>query len=520
MAQIPTIVLIFVSYFTTKLFDLLSVAGKYWFYLLTVVVIAAGCGTSSRSTEQVPELDTLSYDKYIVHDVDSSVYPVLQQTSSQREPLADYGLQQLFDGNLSTSWQSEPGLHSGEWVSFQFQSLPVSSISVQISDTFLVARVNQVEIWINDSLMGLYPAKSVINFQGSLHKLTIRAVDADGLNAVDVLPVQDTTGLERIAYRQFSSYYNSKPFAISEIELYNKEGIKIPVQAIPYRTAKINTWDITHPSVISDGDLTTGWSHLSLKEHRLNFGFSDFTPVTRVKLYNGIANHEKIKGIQKCILSIPGRPESQWTLKPGWNEYRLPMPMVGKMYTLRMISTQPMGLAELFFYDGAKYYQPFSDSLRILIQQTKDTLSKTSLRPVLNNRLYFKERVVILKSDTVSSRNYKELPVSQLQGATTSSYDLILRANQSIELNTEVMKEIYGKEIRIIIENRSLAGRWKIKSCAPDGTVLLEVTGRLSTSRSEAGKTSHHIKNNYSVQFTASSPYIHMGELGRMTISY
>jgi len=498
----------------------LSVTGKNWVYLLTAAVIAVGCGSSSRSAQQAPELDTLSYDKYIVNIPDSSVYPVLQQVSSQREPISDFGLQQVFDGDFSTSWQSEPGLHAGEWVSLQFDSLPVSRISIQVLDSFLVAKVTNIEVWINDSLLGTFPAKSVIPFNGTLKKIKVRAVDAEGLNVVDVLPEQDTTGLERIAYRQLSSYYNSKPFAISEIEFFDKQGKKIAVQAIPYRTAKINTWDFTDPSTISDGDLTTGWSHISLTEHRLNFGFSDFTPVTRVKLYNGIANHEKIKGIQKCILSIPGRPEAQWTLKPGWNEYRLPMPMVGKMYTLRMIATQPMGLAELFFYDGARYYQPYSDSIRILIQQTKDTLSKTSLQSVINNRTRFKERIVVLKSDTISSRNYKELPVSQLQGATTSSYDLILRANQSIELNTEVMKEVYGKEIHIIIENRSFTGKWKIKNRLTDGNVVIEVAGRLKVTRSGLGKTTQSLKENYTTQFTASSSFLNMGELGRMMISY
>lgn len=498
----------------------MSLAEKYWVYLLTAVVIAAGCGSSSRQAEQKPELDTLSYHQYIVNEPDSSVYPVLQQVSSQREPISDYGLQQLFDGNPATSWQSEPGLHAGEWVSFEFESLPVSRIAIHVSDTFLVARVNQIEVWINDSLLGQFPAKSTINYKGDLKKIFIRAVDADGLNLVDIPPVQDTTQLERIAYRQFSSYYNSKPFAISEIAFFNPQGKKIPVQAIPYRMAKINTWDYTPPSDIADGDLTTGWSNLYLKEHRINIAFDDFTPVTRVKLFNGIERNSKIKGIQKCILSIPGRPEAQWTLKPGWNEYKLPLPMVGKMFTLRMVSTQPMGLAELFFYDGARYFQPYSDSLRIQIQQIKDTLNKTSLQPALNNRLYFKERIVVLKSDTVSNKNYKDLPISQLQGARTSSYDLILRANQSIELKSELMKENYGREIRIILENKSLIGRWMVKSKDDNGDVVIQVKGVLKITRTESGKTNQLIQEDYSAIFKASSKLLYMGDWGEMMISY
>lgn len=478
------------------------------------------CGSPSRTVNQSAELDTLDYDKYIVNIPDSSIYPVLQQVSSQREPISNYGLHQAFDGDLSTSWQSEPGLHAGEWVCLQFHSLPISKILVHVFDTFLVAKVSLIEIWINDSLLGIFSPKSEIPFKGFLNKLIIRAVDADGLNTVDIPPIQDTTALERIAYRKFSSYYNSKSFAISEIELFDIDGGKLPVQAIPYRIAKINTWDFNNPSAISDGDLNTGWSNSSMIEHRINFEFSDFTPVTKVKLFNGIANDKNIKGIQKCILSIPGRPDAQWTLKHGWNEYQLPMPMVGKMYTLRMISTKPMGLAEIFFFDGAKYYQPYSDSLQIHIQQIKDTLSKTSLKSVLNNRLQFKERVLILKSDTIQSRSYKELSVNQLQGATTTFYDLILRANHSIELNIEVMKEIYGKEIRIIIEKHAFAGSWKIKSFDSDEKIWLEATGRLVTSRSETGKTSQFINENYSVTLLAAAPYLYLGDFGRMMISY
>lgn len=498
----------------------MSFAGKYWMYLLTAGVIAAGCGSTSRQAEQKPELDTLNYHQYIINEPDSSVYPVLQQVSSQRDPISDFGLQQMFDGNPATSWQSEPGLHAGEWVSFQFDSLPVSSIAIQVSDTFLVARVNQIEVWINDSLLGQFPAKSTIAYKGDLKKIFIRAVDVDGLNLVDIPPVQDTTKLYRIAYRQFSSYYNSKPFAISEIAFFNPQGKKIPVQSIPYRKAKINTWDHSQSADISDGDLTTGWSNLYLNEHRMNIAFDEFTPVTRVKLFNGIESNNKIKGIQKCILSIPGRPEAQWTLKPGWNEYHLPLPMVGKMFTLRMVSTQPMGIAELFFYDGARYYQPYSDSLLIQIQQIKDSLNKTSLQPALNNRLYFKERIVVLKSDTISSKNYKDLPVSQLQGARTSTYDLILRANQSIELKSELMKEIYGKEIRIILEYKSLKGRWMLKSKDDNGDVLIQVKGVLNITRTEAGKTNQLIQKDYSAVFKVSSKFLYMGDWGEMMISY
>ncbi|MCX7743200.1 MAG: hypothetical protein N2167_01410 [Flavobacteriales bacterium] len=498
----------------------MSFVKNYWVYLLTACVIATGCGSPSRQVDQTPELDTLAYHQYIINGPDSSVYPLLQHVSSQREPISDFGLQQMFDGNLSTSWQSEPGLHAGEWLTFQFQSLPISKIVIHVSDTFLVARVNQIEVWINDTLQGLFPTKTTITYKGILKKLTIRAVDADGLNLVDIPTIQDTTKLERIAYRQLSSYYNSKSFAISEIEFFNYQGKKISVQPIPYRMAKINTWDHIQPSVIADGDLTTGWSNIYLKEHRINIAFNEFTPVTRVKLFNGIEKNNKIKGIQKCILSLTGRPEAQWTLKPGWNDYQLPLPMVGKMFTLRMVSTQPMGLAELFFYDGAKYYQPYSDSLRVHIQQLKDMLSKTSLQPAINNRLYFKERIVILKSDTVSNKNYKDLPISQLQGARTSSYDLILRANQTIELKSELIKEIYGKEIRIILENRLLTGRWFIKSKDNKGDVIIQVKGILEISRTESGNTNRIVNEDFSAIFKASSNFLILGDLGEMMISY
>lgn len=499
---------------------MLGLAENYWVYLLTACIIAAGCGSSSHKIEQKPELDTLNYYQFIANEPDSSVYPILQQVSSQRDPITDFGLQKMFDGDMATSWQSEPGLHAGEWVSFQFESLPVSRIAIHVSDTFLVARVNQIEVWINDTLMGQFPAKSTITYNGKLKKILIRAMDADGFNLVDIPPIQDTTQLERIAYRQLGSYYNSKSFAISEIVFFDELGKKIPLQPIPYRMAKINTWDFTPPSDIADGNLTTGWSNFHLNEHRINIAFDEFTPITKVKLFNGIERNTKIKGIQKCILSLPGRPDSQWTLKPGWNEYKLPLPMVGKMFTLRMIATQPMGLAELLFYDGARYYQPYSDSLHTQIQYVKDILAKTPLHPALNNRLYFKERIVVLKSDTVSNKNYKDLPISQLQGTRTSTYDLILRANQSIELKSELMKEIYGREIRIILENKSLIGRWMIKSIDDNGEVLLQVKGILKITRTESGNTNQFIQENYSALFKASSKLLYMDDWGEMLISY
>ncbi|MCZ2442581.1 MAG: hypothetical protein LC101_02210 [Flavobacteriales bacterium] len=487
---------------------------------LLMAQLFVGCG-SQHSTEAIkPELDSINYASYIAVGPDTAIYPIHQTTSSQREPIDEYGLQNLFDQNDKTGWFSEPGLHAGEWIEFKFDRLPVSRLQIVALDSFIVARVQEVEITVNDSVLGIFPIQAFISIHTPISKLRIKAVDADGLNIVNPPLTQDTTSTIRTAYLTYASHYNSRSFAIAELRLFDEKGKLLPIKAIPNRTAKINLWSQTDSRLITDGNTKTGFAEENEVDHRINFAFEVFTPITRIAVWNGIDRKPESGYIQKAILSIAGHPEASFILKPGYNEYVLPFPMVSRLFTLRLLSTKKMAFSELRFYDGARYYIPYPDSAGIKTHIRLDSLQNTDLSPVLNHRIYVKERKVILNSDTIRRSDYRDLPINMLNGAETNEYQAVFRANGTFEIERNLMLETYGKAIQISQSRFLLTGYWTQIQKTSDGHVVLYVNADILISNNANSVISHRQLYNQSLLFRSNGEFLSLDNYGILRLTY
>lgn len=493
--------------------------------LLTSVFILSGliisrCGTKNNNRISIPELDSMDYKAYIEKGPDSSIYPMHQRVSSQREPVSEFGLQQLFDGNDNTGWFSESGLHAGEWIEFHFSALQAARLQILPIDSFIVARVSQLEVTLNDSISGIYPANANIPLSFPIYKIKIRAIDADGLNSVKPPFQQDTTSTTRIAYITYASHYNSRSFALAELKFMDNNNQLIPVKAIPVRKAKINMWSSTDSRLITDGNSHTGWNVKDKIEHKINLAFEAFTPVTRIALWNGIENKPELGFVQKVILSIAGRPEASFTLKPGYNEYILSSPMVSRLYTLRLLSTKNMSFSEIRLFDGARYYIPYPDSAAVKSKRMFDSLQTSMLSPVLNHRIYVKDRKVVLLSDTVRRTDYSDLPISMLQGAETNEYEAVFRSNGTFEILRYQISEQYGKQIRIAENHYRITGFWEPSQIFSNGHITLQITADIQIIHSENSQTNvRHIKHQL-LTFRTEGHSLLLDGYGRLQLTY
>ena len=181
----------------------------------TILLFFPGCQLDKLESSSSQQTDTLDYSKYVISTIDHHIYPQLQRVSSQREPIDEFGLQMIFDGKLNTGWCSSPGLHIGEWIEFDFDSIWIEQMKITLSDTFWTANVSEIEVFINDSLYGVFYSDNYIQISKNVYRLRIQALNSDKGNKVE-LPVEQQFGKERIVSQTIINYYNSKSFGIAD----------------------------------------------------------------------------------------------------------------------------------------------------------------------------------------------------------------------------------------------------------------------------------------------------------------
>jgi|GEM_PF-6191220 len=475
-----------------------------------------------------PELDTSLYSKYIVKGPDTNLYPQHQWVSSQRFPLDKYGLQHAFDGDPKTWWCSQAGLNYGEGLALSFEPLDISAVQIDIANDFTVAKVSAVKVFINDSLYGIFPSGTRVAVNEKLQKLTLIAADAEGLNEVKLPIENDSTTAFKTVYSILKTRYNSRSFGIAEVSLYGPEGRKLPLQPIPYRNATVIPAQISYPAdryYLFDGDPATGavWTEAN-GQGKCILNFDDYAPVTRLRIVAGITGFESVQPIARMGISISGKDEFMFTLKPGENTIDLPEPMVAKLFTFTVHEFAPgaaLGsVAELYAWDGAKWYSVVADSTAERIPVLTDTMAATPLHFVLDNRVYYSARKLELITDTFRLPNYENVSPDHMRTDETVDNDVLFRTNQTMEFNSRRMLMTYGARPSARLETHSLYGYWRLVLRSPE-KVKLEIRGWDHSSVSIDGKPGRQMKQPFLREITLEGNYLDMGEgYGRMLITY
>lgn len=497
--------------------------------VLTVFLVATfqACGPK-QMVDEVPQLDTSLYSKYIVREPDTNLYPRYIHSTSQRYPLEKFGPAMLFDGDKTTAWCSQPGLNCGEGITLDFVPNQVSAVRIWLSDDFTMAKVNRVKVFVNDSLWGLYPNGALLQVNGILEKLEIVAADAEGLNEVKLPVVNDSTTAFKTAYETLTTRYNSRSFGIAELELLDAGGLKMPYRAIPYKEADIACAYITWPPdrfFLFDGNPATGSNWFEAKGMgKLILNFKDYAPITRLRLVTEPNVFDNIPCVQEMGILIAGKDKENFPLKCGENVIDLKEPLVARTFTLQLEAFQNNhnagSLNEVYAWDGARWYSIVPDSVHERIQALNDTLAGTPFHYILDHRVYFTTRKLVMIADTFKLPSYESVSPDYLRSSAESSYETCFRANRFLDFKLVKTSVTYGENPVNKTEEFYLEGYWRVLERS-ESRVKLEVRGWQQYTVHKDGKvvTTSYEQKSYTA--VIENDHLKMGEtLGEMLISY
>lgn len=473
-------------------------SGKYQVILFLSTILPAlcgilpqwGCGAGAKTEQE--KRDTVDIKQFIARGPDSNIYPVLCRTTSQRYPLEKYGPEMMTDGDPATYWCSTPGLHYGEEVRFTFDQLDAFAISVTYGDDPLLARMNGIEVWVDDSLVGIAQSGQKLPLRLSPGTLVLRATRTEGYNEVDMPVLPDSTAVERTVYERYSIAYNSKSFGIREIEFFDASGRKLPVKWTPYREAEIKVrgfkeMDGLH---LSDGNEMTSITPKPDDDPTLQFLFSTYTPLLKFsytpsldavtgvpipmdfnKLFGGTDD-----GDYQVQWGNPGNPVSDADTK------------VARTFIFRFPRNVAAAPAELRFWDGARWYAIRSVYERAEHEDRLDTLQRTVLKGLVNNRIFNTSKRILLTTDTVKILNPASVPSDLIRREMTIDAEMVFRSNFTFEYISHTRSMYYGDTPGMTSTDVSFSGVYRIISVS-SGSISLELSGTWNRMENTEGKS-------------------------------
>lgn len=492
-----------------------------------MLLFISSCGSIPKNQNKTPELDTSLYNKYIRTGIDTNIYPLFQFASSQKQPIHDFGFDKLFDNDPKTFWSSDLGLNAGEWVAFRFDGLKITSLKVDISKDFINAKINSFQLFVNDSLFGVFTSGVPIPISVPIFSLKIKANDADGMNEV-ILPInKDSIGDSFLTTEKISTRYNSKSFGIAEIEFFGKNNKKLPMKALPSKKVIVQQayFKIVDERInIADGNPTTPTSWFKAdNEGKLILIFDDYTAFTKLRIYsepNPLYNYPTMGEI---LFSISGKPDQEYKLKSGMNEFVMKEPFVAKTYTISMkkflSGTNEGSFNEVQGFDGLQWYTLIGDSLYEKGNNLKDSLKNTPLHPILNTEvIYYCERAN-LKSDTFVVQNVKSIPTEWIKERTDDVQKLLIRSNFTFQASAQFNTLTLGKTPSYYNKVIEIEGIYRLEKKSVDEVVLI-TQYKLNTILKKDGKETSKKIEYKKGQFVIKAQTVWMDGLITMKTSY
>ncbi len=500
----------------------------YAIYLFTfVLLISCGSPLQTRPEFKQAELDTAFYNKYIQKGPDTNLYPVFVYTSSQREPSEKFGFYALMDGSTDTWWSSNTGLNTGEYILMEVKNIPATTCKIFISNDMIVARIAMVSVYINDSLVGNFPSGAPIPLPKDFRKIKIVAGETDGLNEVKLPIINDSTSTIQVTKKNLITRYNSKPFGVSEIEFYDKNGKKLPMRMPPVRKATIQGAFIAAPEErfnMFDGNSGTAAYFVKADaEGKIIFIFPDFTPFTKLRIYNGPTDYLNYPASAEIGFEINGKKQQKYILQPGLNEINMTEPFVARTFTLYFHKFAPGsnigGLGEIQGFDGARWYTIEPDSIYLRNTRLKDSVATTPLSTILNNQVSYAYDYTVLNTDTFKVINVNSIPQQYVDKRVFQKSTVIFRSNFTWEASTTGSTITYGKKVTLVDSQRKMYGDFKLASKNAD-QVVLNVRYKVTETITVDGKPSSTKTKVVSGKATITKTQLVIDGLVDMLISY
>ncbi|MCG9912395.1 MAG: hypothetical protein MH137_13965 [Flavobacteriales bacterium] len=469
-----------------------------------------GCGNSADDAD---ELEGFIFDTIPTFEKDTFIYPIATRSSSFRFPENFGGEVNVIDGKFDTYWQTIPGLITGEFIEFDFDSLYIGSIYVHITKDLRYGDVKNLLIYTEGELLGNFPAGNTIFIQKKVNTLRIEMGETQGINRVDLPLAQDSDRTVLMENQHYESVYTSKSIAVSEVDFYDEKNNKIPLRSVPVKQAKMNFYGtrdpyyINNPRMLFDGNSGFGWKGPSdIKDKTLLFSFDEDQIIQGIYFpYSTGINLKKIG------FRLRKRPLPEYAIKitPGKGIYiELKNTLKGKNFEFVILETlndEDPTLAELLFFDGSRKFSIYSDSLDFFQKQRLDSARNSPLEQIIDSRQKYAESYTEFTRPLIevfhkNKADKDSVPV--MKSHTETIFRLCSNGSFGIYETTRTTKQDNTQEMQLI--EKKAEGYWfSVSKSKEESKLLLFADFTIKMSRIIPGKPIISGKERKQLEFEA-----------------
>jgi hypothetical protein len=448
-----------------------GIRSVYCTVLSGLLILLLSCGGSGNSDT---DGEGTVYDSLPPFEKDTCIYPISIRSSSFMFPENVFGDVNVVDDDYSTVWKTIPGLITGEYVEFDFDSLFVESIYVHITKDLRFGKVKNLRVFADHTLLGTFPTEIRLPVNRKVNTLRVELGETDGINKVDFPIVQDSSRNLLLISESLESVYTSKSVAVSEIEFFGAGGKKYPIRSIPEKKAKMNFYGVIAPSelhnqrLLFDGKPQFGWSGPGeSKEKILLFSFEEDQVINGIYFpYTADLN------IKRIGFRLRKRPLPEYEVKPRGGKglfIQLKNTLKGKNFEMIILKTTPGEnpfIPELLFHDGSRYFGIFSDSLEFYRNLRVDSARGSPIENYLDGRVSYSRTWKIFPKpleEVFAKKGIKNDSINH----TTEERRIVFRISSNatflIEETIRETKMDRKGEAQIMSTERTAEGYWNYK---------------------------------------------------------
>lgn len=439
--------------------------------------VNTGCGPTVNEEGG----EGIVFDTVPVFEKDTFMYPLATRSSSYMFPEVFFGEVKTIDGDLGSAWQTIPGLVTGEYIEFDFDSLYIGGLEIFTSSEIRFSKIKNIKIFAEGKLLGIYTLERRIPINRKINTLKIELGETEGINKVDIpFKIDSTTNIQPKSITA-ESIYASKSAAIFEFVFFDEKGKGIPLRSLQVKKAKMNFYGIAEPQqmnnsrLLFDGRKGFGWRGTNeSKEKTLLFSFSEDQIING--LFFPFTDNLNITRIG-FRLRKRSLPEYDVVYKRG-NGIFIPLKntLKGKNFELVILKTknnEAPFIPELLFHDGSRLFSIYSDSLELYQKQRLDSSQNNPLGNYIDGRVVTKTdrteynhplNIIFAKKKMVKDT----LPNKSIQIETTFR----LCSNGTFLVNEIRTEQTFGKENSSNTHTKFADGYWLIKSKSPEEATI------------------------------------------------
>ena len=441
-------------------------------------MLGIGCGSGNVDESQG---EGIVYDTLPIFEKDTFLYPLASRSSGYIFPEIKYGDVKAIDGDLSTAWHTLPGLVTGEYIEFEFDSLYVSGIQITAATDLRYAQFKNVKIYLENKLFGSFSPLQRIPIGRKINTFRLELGETEGTNKVDIPFKNDSTQQILTESITSESIYASKSAAIFEIAFLNAQGTGIPLRSLAVRKAKMNFYGVEEPfqmnnsRLLFDGRKAFGWRGPAESEEKtLLFSFDED------QVINGLFfPFTENLNINKIGFRLRKRSLPEYQIKPSAGNgifITLKNTLKGKNFELVILETkndEAPFIPELLFHDGSRLFSIYSDSLAIYRDQRIDSAENTPIAHYMDSRIVTASK----HSEFAHPLNLifsKKKTITDTSALKSNEIESIFRlcSNGTFIINETRKEQRFGEEPFWESLNRAAEGYWVVKSKSATEAVI------------------------------------------------